>query len=55
MPRPLAGVGVAVAVLCESATLVLVWPVLGPMLPVARVAALTWLVVAGARLDRYPP
>lgn len=55
MPRPLAGVGVAVAVLCESATLVLAWPVLGPMLPVARVAALTWLVVAGARLDRYPP
>ena len=30
--------------------LVLVWPVLGPILPVARVSALAWLVVAGARL-----
>jgi hypothetical protein len=29
---------------------VLFWPVLGPILPVARVAALAWLVVAGARL-----
>jgi hypothetical protein len=31
-------------------TLVLVWPVLGPILPIARVSALLWLVVAGARL-----
>ncbi|MGA9493771.1 MAG: hypothetical protein WBV80_26475 [Mycobacterium sp.] len=54
VPRPLARVGVAVAALCESATLVLAWPVLGPMLPVARVSALVWLVVAGARLDRDP-
>ncbi|MDT5343907.1 MAG: hypothetical protein QOE52_3091 [Mycobacterium sp.] len=52
LPRPLARVGVATAALCESTTLVLVWPVLGPILPMARVAALTWLLVAGARLPR---
>ncbi|MCV7332532.1 hypothetical protein H7J81_20735 [Mycobacterium cookii] len=52
LARPLTRVGVAIAVLCESAALVLAWPMLGPVLPVARVAALTWLVVAGARLDR---
>jgi hypothetical protein len=52
LPRPLAWVGVATAGLCESTTLVLAWPVLGPILPVARVAALAWLLVAGARLPR---
>jgi hypothetical protein len=31
-------------------TLVLIWPVLGPILPVARVSALGWLVAAGALL-----
>jgi hypothetical protein len=31
-------------------TLVLIWPVLGPILPVARVSALGWLVAAGAWL-----
>jgi hypothetical protein len=30
--------------------LVLAWQPLGPALPVARVAALAWLLVAGARL-----
>jgi hypothetical protein len=49
--RPLAGAGLAIAGLCESTTLVLIWPVLAPMLPVARVSALAWLVVAGARLS----
>jgi hypothetical protein len=50
LPRPLAWAGLAIAGLCELTTLVLVWPVLGPILPVARVSALAWLVVAGARL-----
>ena len=50
LPRPLAWAGLAIAVLSESTTLVLVWPVLGPILPVARVSALAWLLVAGARL-----
>jgi len=52
LPRSLARVGLAIAGLAESTTLVLVWPVLGPILPVARVAALVWLLVAGARLPR---
>ncbi|MGO9036093.1 hypothetical protein [Mycobacterium sp.] len=50
LPRPLAWAGLAIAGLSELTTLVLFWPVLGPILPVARVSALAWLVVAGARL-----
>ena len=52
LPRALTWSGMAVAVLCELAMLVLAWPTLGPILPVARVAALAWLIVAGARLGR---
>jgi hypothetical protein len=50
LSRALAWAGLAIAGLSELTTLVLCWPVLGPILPVARVAALAWLVVAGARL-----
>lgn len=50
LSRPLAWAGLAIAGLCELATLVLIWPTLGPILPIARVSALAWLVVAGARL-----
>jgi hypothetical protein len=50
LPRSLAWVGLAIAGLAELTTLVLIWPVLGPILPVARVSALAWLVLAGARL-----
>jgi hypothetical protein len=49
-PRPLAWVGLVTGVFAELTTLVLVWPQLGVMLPIARVAALLWLVVAGALL-----
>jgi hypothetical protein len=42
--------GIAIAALCVLTTLVLVWTALGPIVPVARVAALAWLLVAGARL-----
>ncbi len=52
LTRPLAWAGLVIAGLCESTTLVLLWPALGPMLPVARVSALAWLVVAGARLPQ---
>ncbi|ORV14132.1 hypothetical protein AWB95_10430 [Mycobacterium celatum] len=52
LPRPLAYCGVAVAVLAGLTTLVLIWPILGVMLPIARVSALAWLLVAGARLGR---
>lgn len=50
LPRSLALAGLAIAGLSELTVLVLVWPALGPILPVARVSALAWLVVAGARL-----
>lgn len=52
LPRPVAWLGVATAALAELATLVLVWPGLGVILPIARVCALAWLVVAGALLPR---
>jgi hypothetical protein len=52
LPQALTWAGVAIAALCELAMLVLAWPTLGPILPVARVAALAWLLVAGARLGR---
>ncbi len=51
-PRPVAWVGLAIAALAELATLVLVWPELGVILPIARISALTWLVVAGALLPQ---
>ena len=50
LPRSLAWAGLAIAGLSELTTLVLIWPVLGPILPVARVSALGWLVAAGAWL-----
>lgn len=50
LPRPLAWAGLAIAALSELTAAVLIWPVLGPILPVARVAALAWLLVAAARL-----
>ena len=49
-PRTVAWIGLVIAVLAELATLVLVWPELGVILPIARVSALVWLVVAGALL-----
>jgi hypothetical protein len=48
--RPLAWAGLLIAGLSELTLLVLIWPMLGPILPVARVLALAWLLVAGARL-----
>ncbi|WP_235215850.1 hypothetical protein [Mycobacterium kyorinense] len=54
LPRPLAWIGLALAACSGLATLVLIWPVLGVMLPIARVSALAWLLAAGARLGRNP-
>lgn len=51
LPRPVAWVGVGTAALAGSAAAVLIWPALGPVLPVARVLALAWLVLAGALLS----
>jgi len=50
LPRATAWTGIAIATLCEVTMLVLAWTVLGPILPVARVAALAWLWVAGGQL-----
>jgi len=50
LPRPVAWAGLAIAALAELTTLVLIWPVLSPMLPAARLAGLGWLIVAGALL-----
>ncbi len=47
-PRPVAWVGLAVAALAELTTAVLVWTELGLILPIARISALLWLVLAGA-------
>jgi len=52
-PRPVAWAGLAIAALAEMTTLALVWPELGVILPIARVAALTWLVVAGVLLPLH--
>lgn len=49
-PKPVAWIGLATAALAELTTVVLVWPELGAILPIARVSALLWLVVAGALL-----
>ena len=49
-PRTLAWAGLVIAALAELTTLVLVWPELGVILPIARASALVWLVVAGGLL-----
>ena len=51
-PRTVAWSGLAIATLAELTMLVLVWQQLGVLLPIARVGALVWLVVAGALLPR---
>jgi hypothetical protein len=55
LPRPVAWTGLAIAVLAELTTLVLIWPALAPLLPVARFTALIWLIVAGALLPQRRP
>ncbi len=50
LPRALGWTGLAIALLAELTTLVLIWPGLAPMLPVARFTGLIWLIVAGALL-----
>ena len=50
LPRATVWAGIAIATLCEATMLVLAWTAVGPMLPVARVAALAWLLVVGFRL-----
>jgi hypothetical protein len=50
LPKPVAWTGLAIAGVAELTTLVLIWPELSPLLPVARFTGLLWLIVAGALL-----
>jgi hypothetical protein len=52
LPRSVAWAGLVIAGLAELTTLVLIWPGLSPLLPVARFTGLVWLIVAGALLPR---
>jgi hypothetical protein len=50
LPRSVAWTGLAIAGIAELTTLVLIWPGLSPLLPVARFTGLVWLIVAGTLL-----
>lgn len=50
LPRALARAGVGIAALAECTTLVLAWPELGVLLPIARITGMAWLIAAGALL-----
>nr|WP_236735165.1 hypothetical protein [Mycolicibacterium peregrinum] len=52
LPRALAWTGLAIAVLAEVATLVLIWPEAAVILPIARFTGLIWLIVAGILLPK---
>jgi hypothetical protein len=53
LPRGVALAGLVIAALAELTTLVLIWPGLSPLLPVARFTGLIWLIVAGAMLPLH--
>jgi hypothetical protein len=53
LPRTLAWLGLLIAGLAELTTLVLIWPSLALMVPIARFPALVWLVAAGLLLPRH--
>jgi len=50
LPRPVAWTGLVIAAIAELTTLVLIWPALAVLLPVARFTGFIWLIVAGALL-----
>jgi len=52
VPRTWAWIGLGISVIAELTTAVLIWPSLAPLLPIARFAALIWLVVVGALLPK---
>jgi hypothetical protein len=55
LPRPLALTGLVIAALAELTTLVLIWPGLSVLLPLARFPALAWLIAVGALLPHRRP
>jgi hypothetical protein len=50
LPKPVAWAGLVIAAIAELTALVLVWPPLMVLLPIARVPAFVWLIIAGAML-----
>ena len=50
VPRPIAWAGLVIGAIAELTTLVLIWPGLDVLLPIARFSALVWLIVVGAQL-----
>ena len=50
LPKTVAWAGLVIAAIAEVTVLVLVWPPLMVLLPVARIPALVWLIIAGAML-----
>jgi hypothetical protein len=56
LPRPLAWLGLVIALVAELCTLSLIWPSsLSVLLPIARFPALAWLIVAGALMPTQRP
>lgn len=47
LPRPLAWAGLVIAGVAELTTIVLIWPSLAVLLPIARFPGLIWLIAAG--------
>ncbi|MDT5009886.1 MAG: hypothetical protein QOH57_1503 [Mycobacterium sp.] len=54
-PRWLAWAGLVIAALAELTTLVLIWPGLDVLLPIARFSGLVWLIGTGALLPTRRP
>jgi hypothetical protein len=50
LPRSLAQLGVALAVVCEVASLTALWPALDPMLAIGRFGGLAWLLAVAVTL-----
>lgn len=55
LPRALAWIGLVIAALAELSTLVLIWPSLAVVLPIARFPGLIWLIAAGFLLPHRRP
>ena len=55
LPRPLAWAGLVIAGLAELSTIVLIWPSLAVLLPIARFPGLIWLIAAGFLLPLRRP
>lgn len=55
LPRALACVGLVIAGVAELSTVVLIWPSLAVLLPIARFPGLIWLIVAGFGLPHRRP